>query len=220
MYKISAAAPLLALLLLPVVASAHEHQVFEINGITYEFSVGSAGEPVYVGDKSGLQLRVTKAGVVAGHEEHHDEDSVEGAVEGLEKTLKVEMISGSAKKTFDLSPTWGAPGAYSTIFYPTDAVPISYRVFGTLDEIPVNLTFSCAQSHDMEGAEADTTRVDVTPGVVRVEKRGSFGCPQSRENLGFPGTSGDGSSDIPLAVATVSGVIALAALALAVRRRA
>jgi hypothetical protein len=220
MKKITAALPLIALLLVPLAASAHEHQTFEINGIAYEFSVGSANEPIYVGDKSGLQLRITKAGVVAGHEEHHEDHATEGAVEGLEKTLKVEMIAGTAKKTFDLKPTWGAPGAYDTVFYPTAAGEFSYRVFGTIDEIPVDLFFTCRPSHDMEGAETDTSRVEISPGVVRVEKRGAFGCPLDKSAVGFPGTPAGTESGLPLAVAVGSGAIALAALAIAVRRRA
>lgn len=220
MKKTIAVLPLLTLLTLPLAASAHEHQTFEINGITYEFSVGSANEPVHVGDKSGLQLRVTKVGVVSGHEEHHADQATEGAVEGLEKTLKVEMISDTAQKTFDLAPTWGAPGAYNTVFYPTAAIPISYRIFGTIDEIPVDLTFTCAASHDMDGDEVDTSRVEISPGVVRVEKQGAFGCPISRAAAGFPGSPTSESDPLSRAIALGSGAIALAALAFALRARA
>lgn len=223
MQKSIAALPLIALLALPLAASAHEHQVFEINGIKYELSIGSANEPVYVGDKTGLQLSVSKVGVVSGHEGHHDHASGEGAVEGLEKTLKVEMIMGNAKKEFALAPTYAAPGAYNTVFYPTKAEPFSYRIFGTIDEIPVDILFTCKAAHDMEGAAADTSRVDIAPGVVRVEQRGAFGCPMDKASIGFPGDASQNSNSTgstALALSAASLALSIAALAIARRKQA
>jgi hypothetical protein len=224
MFKITAILPMALMLALPFTALAHEHQIFEINGIKYEFGIGSANEPIVVDDKSGVELNIMKAGVVAGHEEHHDEHATEGAVVGLEKTLKVELIAGEDRKTLDLVPGWSAPGFYNATFYPTEATALSYRVFGTIDEIPVDITFTCTPRHDMEGVDADTTRTEISPGVVRIEKRGSFGCPMEKADLGFPVQSSTiedvrekGSS--ALAVALGSGALALFALGVAWKRR-
>jgi hypothetical protein len=207
----------------PFAAFAHEHQIFEINGVTYEFGIGSMNEPVVVDDKSGLELRVNKVGAAPGHEDHHT-SMTEGAVSGLEKTLKVELVADRARKTLDLTPAWGVAGLYNAPFYPTEATQFSYRLFGTIDGIPVDLTFTCMPRHDMEGATADITRTEVSPGVVRVEKRGAFGCPQEKADLGFPSLAvsekglGD-SSRIATFVAFGSLIASIAVLAVAWRRR-
>lgn len=223
MRKIIAAVPLCGLLLLPLVASAHEHQTFEINGITYTFGIGSSNEPVVVDDKSGVELQIQKAGILAGHEDHHAGETL-GGVEGLEKTLKVELISGSSRTTMDLEPVWSAPGSYHATFYPTVATQLSYRIFGTIDEIPVDLLFTCIPRHDMEGETVDTTRTEISPGVVRVEKRGGFGCPMEKSALGFPEAAATleetkNSSRIALFAALGSGFVSLFVLAMVVRRR-
>jgi hypothetical protein len=216
-------ATLIAAVALPFAVSAHEHQIFEINGIKYEFGIGSMNEPVVVDDKSGLELRVSKVGVVPGHEDHHA-SGAEGAVAGLEKTLKVELVADGARKTLELEPAWGVAGLYNAPFYPTEATQFSYRLFGTMEGIPVDLTFTCMPRHDMEGATTDTTRTEVSPGVVRVEKRGAFGCPQEKAELGFPSlaVSEKGlvdSARIATFVAFGSLAVSIGALAVAWRRR-
>ena len=183
MKKLSTLVVSLIVALLPVMASAHERQQFEINGITYQFVMGSIGEPVHIDDKSGVELRVERVNILAGHEDHHT--SGPGAVEGLEKTLKVEVQSHNESRIMELTPGYAQPGMYRAVFYPTAAGTYTYRFFGTLEDIPVDLTFTCASGHVMEGAE-DVTREEVGPGITRVLKAGSFGCPKEKSDMGFP----------------------------------
>lgn len=221
MKKLAALA--VAAALVPTVAFAHEHHIFEINGLRYEFTVGSINEPVVVDDKSGVELHIQKVGAVAGHESHHAAASAEGAVAGLEETLQVELQSGNDRRTLALAPTWSAPGFYTATFYPTSASELRYRVFGTIDDIPVDLLFTCKPRHDMEGVETDTTRTELSPGVIRVEKRGAFGCPMEKAALGFPAASASvydvkNTADLSLILGGIGVALALLALGLVWRR--
>lgn len=173
-------------LMLPVSAFAHEVQVFEINGEQYQFVIGSLNEPLVVDDKSGVDLRVSMPeheGMAA--TDHH---ATGGVVTGLEETLKVELIAGDKKKTLDLSPVYNTPGSYKAPFYPTVATTLSYRVFGTINDTPVDLTFSCSAAGHTEAKE-DTTRVQISDKVFRVSKTGAYGCPTEKADMGFPEAS-------------------------------
>lgn len=172
--------------LMPLAASAHETQEFEIGGEHYQFVVGSLNEPVVVDDKTGVYVSVTMpehSGMAAN--DHH---GTAGAVEGLEETLQVEISAGDAKKVLDLAPIHGEAGAYRAPFYPTVATTYSYRFFGTINDTPVDLTFSCNPAGHGT-AEEDTNEVEISDGVTRVSKTGAFGCPSPKEDMGFPEAS-------------------------------
>lgn len=196
MKKIVLAVPLIVALAIPLVASAHEEQSFEIKGKSYEFVVGSLGEPLIVDDKSGVDMRIT---------------SGNKPVEGLQDTLKVELIAGDKKKELPFTTVWGTPGAYKAVFFPTVATQLSYRIFGTINDTPFNVTFTCSTGGH-ESATEDKTRVPVSDGVVRTLKSGAFGCPQPKADMGFPEVSKDLQS-IPM---TQKNGLATAALALSV----
>jgi hypothetical protein len=179
---------LLACFVVPMGASAHERQQFRINGELYEFVIGSLNEPIAVDDKTGVDFRASKVESHAdmGHAGHGTAPA--GAIVGLESTLKVEMIAGGAKKVTDLSPVHGTPGAYKNTFYPTVATSLSYRIFGTIEGTPIDLTFSCTPAGHAR-AEEDATEIKVSDSVTRTLKTGSFGCPVAKESLGFPEAS-------------------------------
>jgi hypothetical protein len=197
-----AVVPLVLIFAMPFIASAHEEQKFKINDRPYEFVVGSLGEPLIVDDKSGVDLRVTSAGK---------------PVEGLQETLKVELIAGDKKKELPFTTVWGTPGSYKAVFFPTVATQLSYRVFGTINNTAFNVTFTCS-SGGHELATEDTSSVDISEGVVRTLKSGAFGCPQPKADMGFPEASHDLGSLVPqpahngLATAAIAlSVIALGA---------
>lgn len=172
----------LALLVgLPGTASAHEVHVYKIGNQSYQLTIGSLNEPLIIDDKSGVDFRISKAPVsaTAGH------GDTSGAIEGVDKTLKVEIIAGDKKKTFDLSPVFGTPGSYKTTFYPTVQTTLAYRFFGTVGDTPIDLTFTCNPAGHPQ-ADEDTTAVNVSEGVTRLSKRGAFGCPQAKAEFGFP----------------------------------
>lgn len=73
------------------VVSAHEER--EVAG--YTIVVGFIDEPVYVGQKSGLEFFVNKG---------------ETPVEGLETTLKAEVIKGDQKRDLPIEPRFRQEG--------------------------------------------------------------------------------------------------------------
>lgn len=173
---------ILAAAFLPGAVFAHERQVFTIGGNQYLFTVGSLNEPLVVDDKTGVDFRVKLA-----DPKTPGDGNASGAkaVTGLEQSMQVEIIAGDKKKTFALEPAYNDPGAYKAVFFPTVQTALTYRFFGTINNIPVNVSFQCDAS-GVKKTEEDKTEVKISDGVTRVLKVGSFGCPLAKEALGFP----------------------------------
>lgn len=209
MNKFAVAVPLIVALALPALASAHEVQVFEIKGVQYQIVIGSLNEPLVVDDKSGVDLRVA---MMPGNK----------PVEGLQDTLKVELIAGNKKKEVDLDAVYNTPGAYKAPFYPTVATTLSYRVFGEIAGTAFNQTFTCNMAGHAIAPE-DKNRTEISEGVTRISKTGGFGCPEPKADMGFPEESADVRSLIPdesgNGLAGAALVLGAAALAIAVTRK-
>ena len=161
---------------------AHQRQLFNIGGKDYLFVVGSQNEPVFVDDKSGVDFFAYTPDLkdpmnsFANGTKH---------IEGLEKSLKVEVTAGDKKKVFNLSPAFRDPGHYNAPFYPTIQTTYQYRLFGTINNTPVSLPFTCTPGTSGE-TKADNSTVKVSNGVERKGIKGGFGCPESRSNIAFP----------------------------------
>jgi len=105
------------------VVLAHESRdIGDINMV-----VGFIDEPVYSGQKSGLDLHVTQAGE---------------PVEGLEETLQAQVTFGDQTRDLELSPAFGEPGAYRSVFFPTAAGPYTFRIYGEIDGEPIDESFT------------------------------------------------------------------------------
>jgi hypothetical protein len=163
-------------------AFAHERQLYTIGGQDYLIVIGSLNEPIFVDDKSGVDLRVLTA-----DPNNPMNSTAEGAVpvEGLEETVQVELGAGNVTKVLQLEPAFGEPGAYEAPFYPTVATTLTYRLFGTINNTPVDLTFRCTPTGEA-GATPDNSTVQVSEGVVRKGIEGGYGCPAPVTDAGFP----------------------------------
>lgn len=221
MKKIVITGATLAAMAIPAIASAHAHASYLIGGVQYDIVIGSLNEPVVVDDKTGLDLRVTKGGHMATAADGDMEAAGGTPATGLESALKVEMIAGDVRKTFDLTPAYGAPGAYKTTFYPTVPTSFSYRLFGTINDTPVDLLFTCRP----EGAQsADEGEKEISAGVKQLMKGGGFGCPSPKESFGFPEQSVAATNIVDRATSSrtfgIAGIaLATIALALAARKK-
>ncbi len=199
-----------SVLAVPFATSAHERQVFEIKGTQYQITIGSIGEPVTVDDKSGVDFRVATL-------------PLNKPVEGLQDTLKVELIAGDKKRVLPFETVYNAPGSYKALFFPTVATTLSYRVFGDINGTPFNVTFTCQAAGHAEAIE-DTTRTEMSEGVVRTLKTGGYGCPSPKAELGFPEPSADivsmsESSEGGVPTGSIAIVLSMAALGVALMRR-
>jgi hypothetical protein len=173
----------LAVCALAPLAVAHEHDTFKIGNSFYLITIGSLNEPFVVDQMSGVDLRVSQ---VAGPGGSGATKAVNGApVTGLDRTLKVELAAGDKKETLSLDPSDSAPGSYTAVFIPTVQTTYSYRLFGTINSNPVDLTFACVPGEVSETAE-DNSQVAFSGTVMRVRKVGAFGCPAARSGVGFP----------------------------------
>ena len=113
------------------------HEVREVGD--YTLVVGFLDEPVFAGQKSGLDLRITVG----------DEP-----VESAEETLEAEVTFDEETRPLELSPAFGEPGAYRSVFLPTAAGPYTFRLFGELDGTAIDESFTAGP--DTFGEVQDT----------------------------------------------------------------
>jgi hypothetical protein len=108
-------------------ASAHERRMVG----PYQFVVGWLNEPAYVGLMNSLDLRITDTRVTPAK-----------AVEGLEKTLTVDLQSGGlAPLPLTVTARFGTPGAYNGYVMPTTTGTYTFTIKGKIDTQDVNEKF-------------------------------------------------------------------------------
>ena len=163
-------------------AFAHQRQLLTIGGKPYLLVAGSVNEPVYVGDKSGVELF---AYTPDPKDPINDKANGTKPVEGLEKTLKVEVSAGPKNKTLDFDPDDDNPAHYTATFFPSAQTTYTYTIIGTIDNTPVHIGYTC-----VPGAGDDTpgnnNKVTLSNGVVRDGSAGGFPCPLPREDVTIP----------------------------------
>ena len=131
-------------------AAAHERRTVG----PYEFEVGWLNEPAFAGLMNGLDLSVT------------DTRSDKG-VEGLEKTLTVDLQTGGlAPLALTLTARFGTPGAYDGTFMPTVAGTYTFHIKGKIDTQNVDEKFESGPGRfdDVDSATALQYPVKVPTG--------------------------------------------------------
>src|SRR3990172_6890033 len=105
-------------------ASAHEERMVG----EYEVEVGFNEEPALVNQLNGVFLSVVKEDV---------------PVEGLDESLKVEVIvgGGAAKKELSFAAIEDEPGSYVAAFLPTVTGDYTFRIFGEIDGTAIDESF-------------------------------------------------------------------------------
>jgi hypothetical protein len=112
------------ILLLLVAAPALAHEERTVAG--YDMEVGLIDEPVFVGDRSGLEFHVVKD---------------DQPVTGLESTLKATVSYNGATRDLPISARDDAPGWYESIFIPTAAGGYGFHLSGTIEGQAIDETF-------------------------------------------------------------------------------
>ena len=107
-------------------AAAHERRTVG----PYTFVVGWITEPSYVGQLNALDLTVT-------------ETATSKAVEGLEKTLKADLITGGGAAIMPLTVAarFGLPGKYQGQVLPTKVGDYTFHITGTVNTTSVDERF-------------------------------------------------------------------------------
>ena len=126
----------LLMLASPLAAEAHETR--PIADGKYQIVVGFMNEPVFAGDKSGLEFWVTETSAAtpgAGDEE--------GApVEGLEETFQAEVIFEDQIMALPLSAAFDEPGRYGSVFFPTAPGDYTFRIYGSINGAEIDESFT------------------------------------------------------------------------------
>jgi hypothetical protein len=169
--------------------SAHESR--EVG--EYTFTVGFLDEPVYSGQKSGLDLRVARGGE---------------PVEGLEETLEAEVTFGGQSRTLEISPVFNQPGAYQSVFFPTAAGPYTFHVFGDVEGQAVDESFT-------SGPETFSEVQDVAGGQFPVQFPATGDIVRDAE----AGADAASTATIALVLGGAGLVAGLVALGVALARR-
>ena len=165
-------------------ASAHQKQLFSVGGKDYLFVVGNANEPVFIDDKSGVELfayiPINKTDQLS----TNPNDTK--PIENLDQVLKVEVSAGSQKKVLDFEPDEDNPAHYVATFFPTVQTTYHYRIFGNISNTPISLNWSCSPMSVSEDAVVSNSTVKISDNVVRKAVVGGFGCPEPRSDKLFP----------------------------------
>jgi hypothetical protein len=176
-------------------AAAHERRMVG----PYQFVVGWLNEPAYVGLMNSLDLRVTDTRVTPAK-----------AVEGLEKTLTVDLQSGGlAPLALTVTARFGTPGAYNGYVMPTATGTYTFTIKGKIDTLDVNEKFESGPGRfgDIESTTA-LQYPNKVPAADELTKR--LGDLQS----------GIDQTRLLSAAAVVIGIVALGAAFAMSRRRA
>ena len=168
------------------------HEVREVGEHT--FVVGFIDEPVFTGQKSGLEFFVSR-----GEEE---------PVEGLEATLEAQVTYGGQTRDLEISPRFGEPGAYESVFFPTAAGPYTFRIFGEVEGEPFDESFTSGPDTFSEVEEQSGGQFPV-----------QFPAPADVVRDAEAGANASTQATIALVLAIAGLLAALVALGLTLARR-
>jgi hypothetical protein len=95
----------------------------------YELVIGFHNEPAYQGEPNGLDLFVTNT-------------TTNERVNGLEDTLRVEIIYGASRRELPLRAQFGQDGAYTADVLPTEAGDYTWHIWGDIEGTPVDVSMT------------------------------------------------------------------------------
>lgn len=171
-------------------AAAHETRMVG----PYTFIVGWVNEPAVAGQSNGLDLMVT-------------ETAGDKAVQGLERTLTAEVITGGGAKTrrLELEPDADRPGHYTSGFVPTRVGDYTFHISGMAGTTKVDEKF-----------ESGPNRFDPVTDIVGLEFPDQV---PSSGDLARQLADANTKLTIAIAIAALALVVSVASLVPALRRR-
>jgi hypothetical protein len=153
---IAGACLLIGLLATPVLA----HEERTVAG--FDVEVGLIGEPVFVGQESGLDLRVSTDGK---------------PVDGLASTITVDVEYGSAKLALTLQPAGEDLPGYVAPFIPTVAGKYTFHLGGSIEGTAIDESFTSSPTGFDEVREAASGEFPVTlPTVAELADQAKKGA--------------------------------------------
>jgi hypothetical protein len=95
----------------------------------YELVIGFHNEPAYQGEPNGLDLFVTNM-------------TTNEPVNGLEETLRVEIIYGASTQELTVETQFGQDGAYTAHVLPTEVGDYTWHIWGDIEGTPVDVSMT------------------------------------------------------------------------------
>ncbi len=95
----------------------------------YDLEIGFHNEPVIQNQPNSLDLFVTNS-------------KTNQPVNGLESTLKAELIFGPNTKAMEISPMDGVDGGYTAFVIPTMIGDYTWRISGNIENTPVDVSMT------------------------------------------------------------------------------
>ena len=141
-------------------AAAHEHDTYKIGDKYYLITIGSVNEPFVVDKMSGVDLR-DRGNCGPRRQQFAQIQPRRHARNRARSNAESGMAAGNKKETLAFDPSDTAPGAYTAAFIPTVQTTYSYRIFGTINSSPIDLTFTCVPGEGSETTE-DNSQVKVS----------------------------------------------------------
>jgi hypothetical protein len=177
---------LAGLLLAALAAPTLAHEERDVSG--YGLEVGLIGEPVFVGQRSGLEVHVTKD---------------DKPISGLDTTLTAEVIYGDAKRDLPLTEREEDPGWYESVFIPTAAGKYTFHISGTIESNAIDESFTSSPDGFNEVQEATAGQFpNALPTVTELAVDARKGA--------------DAASQVPIALALGAGGLIVGLLGIGV----
>ena len=169
-------AVLLALILAAAgtgVALAHDSRAVG----KYKFVVGFLNEPALLNEPNALDFRVTVSDTAK-------------AVEGLDKTVKAEIIFGGSTMPLALSARFGQPGAYDAFFIPTRAGTYIFHFTGQIEGTNIDEKFESGPGRFNDVADTSTMQFPVkvpAPADMIAQLKSAQDAAASAQTLAYIG---------------------------------
>lgn len=128
-----------ALLLVLSAALAHETKIVgPEDGERYRVIVGLVREPVFTGERNGLDLIIRR-------------DDTEEPVEGLAQSLNAEFIApdGTTTRTLTVRAQWGRPGYYTDDILLTQPGVYQIRIWGFIGDVEFDEVFETHEVREL-----------------------------------------------------------------------
>jgi hypothetical protein len=162
---------------------AHQKQLYTIGNNKYLFAAGFLNEPVYIDDKSGVDLYVYTPDP---KDAMSTDSNSTKPLEGIQDSLKAEISAGPKTKVLDLEPDEEQPGHYTATFIPDVETTYKFRIFGNLSGSPLNIDFSCSPGAVSEDTIISNSTEKISDTVTRNGVIGGYECPAPRSDGAFP----------------------------------
>lgn len=163
---------LIAILLFFLIPLAsHSAPVTRTVGDRFEITVQYIHEPAIIGDTNGVRMKITEGGE---------------PVAGAHTTLTVQVEFMEAVRVLNMYEVPGEPGVYTGVFIPMQEGEYSFAVYGELDGVEINETYTVAD------------------GLVNVTPRTDYEFPNAAHGWGVDNLA------VPIAATAVIGLAVLA----------